>query len=761
MIEETPQALPQSQDDMIGTSPIVPPGEGPLEENAILAKLNAFLASDNIADTVEEDVLTKIGSTVISEYDIDKKSRSDWETVHEDAMDLAKQVAAGRTRAGAQVADVKYPTLAEAAIQFEARAYPNIVKGKDVVKCKIIGVKPSIEPIQLPEPQEGQPPPSPEDTMKAEMTQMALNMIKETELRAKRIEEFMSYQFLEEIESWEDSLDQLLMSLPIMGCMFKKTYYDSSDSEVKSALVNPKDLVVNYLTRSIEKATRITHVFELTPNEIVERVNAGIFLDIEYGDAKSGENNDQADEDAPHMFLEQHRWWDIDGDEYKEPYVITVHQETQKVVRITARFDAEGIITSDEGKLIKIQPVHYFTRFLFMPAFDGNFYGMGFGSLLSPLGESINSIINQLIDAGTYNNEKGGMYGKSVDIGKGTKVVNTREWTQVRFAGDDIRKAMLPYPEVQISPALFQLLGMLIEASKGLSSVADVLTGETQGANASPTTVLSLIEQALKVFSVIYKRIHRSLKSEFRKVWRLNRLYLEDEKYRIVLNDSTASKADFDSKDLDVVPISDEIELTNIQRIAKAESLLQLMNTGLNDREIKKRYLEALNVADIDKLLPSETAEEPIPPEIQVKMAELEVEKSKVMIEQARIEIEQRIADSKIRKSDAETNRTIIRAEGDKKQMAMNPSEQADFIRLRIEQDKLELDKRKMDVEERLANETARKTRADSIYAIAHAESLEIGPQIAQYKKQLDDLYTVVEGQNEILKRMGTGESVQ
>ena len=497
MIEETPQALPQSQDDMIGTSPIVPPGEGPTYENAAIDKLNAFLGMDNIADTIKEEVLADIGSTVIMEYDIDKKSRSDWETVHTDAMDLAKQITQGRTWAGAPVADVKYPTLAEAAIQFSARAYPNIVKGKDVVKCKILGVRPSIEPIQPLPPQEGQPPDQ-KEIMKAEMTQMALKMIKATEDRAKRIEEFMSYQFLEEIEDWEDSLDQLLMSLPIMGCMFKKTYYDSSDSEVKSSLVNPQDLVVNYLARSIEKAARVTHVFELTPNEIVERVNAKMFLDIEYGDPKSSENKDGSDKDAPHPFLEQHRWWDLDNDGYKEPYVVTVHQDTEEVVRIIARFDAEGIITDDKGRLVKIQPVHYFTRFIFMPAFDGNFYGMGFGSLLYPLNETINSTINQILDAGTYNIQKGGMIGKGVSLGKGTKVINTREWHQVQFTGDDIKKALVQYPEVQISPVLFQLLGMMIEASKGLSSVADVLTGETQGANASPTTVLSLIEQALK-----------------------------------------------------------------------------------------------------------------------------------------------------------------------------------------------------------------------------------------------------------------------
>jgi len=351
-------------------------------------------------------------------------------------------------------------------------------------------------------------------------------------------------------------------------------------------------------------------------------------------------------------------------------------------------------------------------------------------------------------------NRQSGFLGKGVRLGNRDLEFKPGEWKQVMITGDDLRKGIVPLPVRDPSSVLFNLLGMMIESSKELSSVADVLTGEQQGANASPTTVLSLIEQALKVFSVIYKRVHRSLKSEFHKVWRLNRLYLTDEQYQTVVEDSQASVKDFYSEDIDVVPVSDEIELTNIQRIAKAESLLQLVNTGLNDREIKRRYLEALNIDDIDKLLPSNDAPDPTPPDVELEMMKLEVERSKVELDQQRLQIEQQLAMSKIETTKANTVRTGIRTEVEKKQLAMSPNEQAEFIRLEIDRDKVENDKRKLDIEERLAEETVRKTRAESIYTIARAEAQEQGSQMSQYKKELDDLYKVVDGQTELMKTM-------
>jgi chaperonin GroES len=637
--------------------------EEPPASEEMIETLNGFLEMNNIAETLDDSLLATIGVRAVSDYEIDKDSRKEWERVQERALNLARQIAA---KDRDTTANVNYPTLATAAIQFAARAYGNIIKGRDVVRAKIIG-KVEQAPMGMPmmpappmgDPMSGQPQQDPmmgQPPMPGAMPPMP--PLPSKDARAQRLSSFMSYQMLEEVDDWETSLDELLVMLPITGCVFKKTYYDITSRQVKSPLVTADNLVVHYNTKNVESASRITHVFELTPNEVVERVRSGVFLDKEFGEA-TNDDHDATDEDAPHTFLEQHRWWDLDEDGYQEPYIITVHQDTSQVVRITARYDADGIVTNEKGGIVKIKPVQYFTRFIFMPAFDGNFYGMGYGALLGDLNSTINTTINQLLDAGTLSNRQSGFLGKGINLGRGDEnTFRPGEWKHVVNTGDDLRKGIVPLPVREPSGVLFNLLGLMMDASKELSSVADVLTGEKSGANESPTTILALIEQALKVFSSIYKRLHRSLRSEYRKVRRLDRLYLALETYQSVLDDPNAVMSDFYEKDMDVEPVSDETELTNVQKMVKAQALVEMKGQGLNDREINKRYLQALDIPDIDKILPAENTPPPPDPEIELKKQELEIEAQKVILDQQRVKQEQDLNQAKIQKIKSDTARS-------------------------------------------------------------------------------------------------------
>jgi len=638
--------MPLPEEQVLLSSPNIV--EDPPASEEMIDMLNGFLEMNNIAETLDEDTLKEIGFRVVSDYDIDKDSRKDWERTQERALELARQIASKQRDT---TANVNYPTIATAAIQFAARAYGNIIKGRDVVKAKVIGkVEAPPQVMEISPMDEGMP---------TEMVGTPKPEPPKKDARAARLSAFMSYQMLEEVEDWETSLDELLVMLPVTGCCFKKTYYDIASRQVKSPLITADNLVVHYTTKNIESASRLTHVFELTPNEIVERTRSGVFLDKEFGEPTTDETRDSNDEDAPHTFLEQHRWWDLDNDGYKEPYVITVHQDTSQVVRITARYDADGIITNEKGEIIKIEPVQYFTRFIFMPAFDGNFYGMGYGALLGDLNATINTTINQLLDAGTLSNRQSGFLGKGINLGRGDEsTFRAGEWKHVVNTGDDLRKGIVPLPVREPSGVLFNLLNLMMEASKDLSSVADVLTGESRGANESPTTILALIEQSLKVFSSIYKRIHRSLKSEYRKVRRLDRLYLSLEAYQSVLDDLEAKMSDFYEKDMDVEPVSDETELTSTQKMVKAQALVEMLGSGLNDREIQKRYMQAIDIEDIDKILPPENVEPPPDPEITLKEGELEVKRMEAMNDQQRVQIEGALTQAKIEKIKSDTERS-------------------------------------------------------------------------------------------------------
>jgi len=621
-------------EDIIAPVQVDPITTALVEKEALRAE--AVVLITNLADKQNKETLADITTKVLEGYKLDLASRTEWEALNVQIIDLAKLLVKKKVYAGEVVANVKYPLIINACIQFAARAYPELIKGNEVVKGKVIGTDP--------------------DNRKFD--------------KANRISQFMSFQLLSLMEDWEEGVDQLLFTLPAIGCVFKKSYFDSIERKSVSQIVFADDLVVNYFAESLERAPRVTHRIYLYHNEIVERINSGIFIKFdvaELGQATSDKTAD-VDEDTPHLFLEQHRWYDLDGDGYQEPYVVTVHEQSQKLVRISPRFATDGIIrksdesgiTDPDGPIVKIIPEQYFTRFIFMPAIDGGFYGMGFGSLLMSSNSAINTVINQLLDAGTLSNRQSGFLGRGLKLGRGKSIqVKSGEWKPVDATGDDLRKNIFPMPVREPSNVLFQLLGLLIESGKELAGMTEILAGNSPGANVPAESVLALIEQGLQVYSAIHKRLYRSQYKEFIKLRRLNALYLDQMTYKAVLDDSNAIvQADFSSADFDVVPVSDPNSTTMMQRLLKAKAMLELRGQGLNDQEILRQYLLALDIEDVERFFPAEDQPDPAEQlamqklqaelgELQAKVAKLNAETQQIIenIPKAQLEQEKTIAD--------------------------------------------------------------------------------------------------------------------
>lgn len=617
-----------------------------------LPRLLQFLEAPNIAELLEADELSLIGKKVVDEYDIDENSREDWLKKTQKAMDLAKQVAEEKNYPWPKAANVKYPVITNAAIQFNARAYPAIVKGNEVVSCKVTGSDP--------------------DNQKAS--------------RAKRVSEHMSYQCLFEMPEWEPDQDRQLLVLPIVGTDFKKTYFDPSMGRNVSVRVSAKDCVVNNKAKSIETAPRITQVFTLYPQEITEKKRMGVYLDVEFPYSHSD------DDYEPVEFLEQHRMLDLDEDGYPEPYIVTVHKESGKVARIVSRFEPDSVTLIDETKTVKItltewvyngqpqgfeiakiEPVHYFTKFGFIPDPDGGFYDIGLGILLNPLNESINTTLNQLLDAGHLANTGGGFIGRGLRMRRGEVRFRPGEYKQIDSPGENIRNNIVPLQFPGPSPVLFQLLGMLIQAARELSSVSEVMSGDGQMAMAQPTTVMALIEQGQMVFSAIYKRVHRALGQEFRKLFKLNARYLDDQVYFRLLDDQKAiARIDYAEEDLDIEPVSDPNLATDQQKLARANFLGQFMQDPyFNAMEIRRRILEAARIEDIETLL-----QPPPDPGPDVGL----------MLEMAKLENDRAEIDNTIRKTNADIIKSIAdavysleRAESE------NAGNQLEFYRIQLQ----------------------------------------------------------------------------
>lgn len=567
--------------------------------------LNKLVEQANIAEGMDQEKLDEIGSEVYDGYRRDLQSKEAWDQRIDAYVKLAAQISDEKAWPWPKAANVKYPLLAISAMQFAARAYPSLIPsdGK-VVQFRVVGADP-----------QGQ---------KA--------------AKADKLAKHMNYQLLEDMCDWEEEMDRLLIQLPVVGCLFKKTYFDPIKKTNVSRLVGPKDLVVNYWATSLDAAHRKTEIIPMTANQVRTMQKAGLFLeDVELpeprtipdlpskSDSHGGVPPSQRDASTPYVILEQHTYWDLDDDGYQEPYIITIEEQSKKVLRIVARFDTDGVKTNDEGELICIEPVEYYTKYGFVPNPDGGFYDIGFGHLLGPINESVNTIVNQLIDAGTLANLQAGFIGKGLRLKLGEVNFKPGEWKAVNAVGDDIRKQVFPLPTKEPSDVLFKLLGLLIESGKELASVAEIFTGKMPGQNTPATTTQASIEQGMKVFTAIYKRTYRSLTKEFKKIFRLNSLYDENfERAQMVL-DEPITREDYNIQSYDVCPTADPTAVSTTQKMMKAEMLMQVLPLGLNMDEVKRRLLEAQEQPNIEALLMDQTGQ-PIQPPPDPEMAKGQME---------------------------------------------------------------------------------------------------------------------------------------
>lgn len=588
-------------------------------------KLVKMIDSENLAEGMSEDELKKIGARVVDDWMIDEESRKDWLSRNKDAIELANQVKKDKTFPWAGAANVKLPIIADAAIKFAARAYGEIVKDDQVVKGKVIG----------PDPQ----------GLKA--------------AQAERVGKFMSWQLTQSMCEWEDDTDRLLHILPVVGHLFRKVYYDPKLKRNKSELVLPDKFCVNATASNLESARRGTHILENThKNTVISMQRAGVWLDVDLDKLSTESDTKEPDQEKYYTFLEQHKWLDLDDDGFEEPYIVTVEKESRQVLRITARFEEDGIRENLKGQIQDIEPCQYFADYKFIPSFDGGYYHVGFGALLAPLNETANSLFNMLLDAGVMSNTGGGWLSKEIKVASGIYRFQPNEWKKTMATAAQLKNGVMPLTVREPSPTLFQLLGMVMDLCKDLASVKDVLAGDAPGANTPATTTMALISEAKQSLNAIYKRIYRSMKNEFGILFDLNYRYMDEEEYFKVLDeDAKVYRDDFDKESCDVIPMADPTMSSDMQRMAQSEALGTFLGQpGVESYPIQKRRLQALklNKDEIDEILPEPDPNAPQPPnpelldlqqKAEFKQAEAHLAEEKNQLDRERLDLDRNKAE--------------------------------------------------------------------------------------------------------------------
>lgn len=542
----------------------------------------------NLVDEVDDNVLQDISQEVYDNFVADKDSRGDWESMFERGFDLLglKLEEASEPFEGACTA--VHPVLIESVVKFQSKATQELFPASGPVKSQIIG-----------------------------------DVSEEKEDQAQRVEEFMNYQVTDQMSEYFDEFERMLFHLPLIGSAFKKIYFDSGLNRPVSEFVPIDQFYVSYYATDLRRADRYTHVIYRSPVEMRRDIAAGMYADVDLPEASAPESSvmsqkmdnimglsPSGNNDPQYVLLEQHCYLDLEGFEDEEdislPYIVTIEEKSREIIAIRRNYDKD-----DPRKEKKI----FFTHYRFVPGFG--FYGLGLIHFLGNLTMTATAAMRSLVDAGQFANLPGGFKAKGLRIVGDNDPISPGEFKEVEATGNDISKMIINLPYKEPSQTLLQMLNFVTATAQKFADSTEQVIAD--GVNYGPVgTTMALLEASSKFFSAIHKRLHKSQKEEFKLLGRINYEYLPSESMCDIPNGTLKIyRKDFDGR-IDIIPVSDPNIPSSAHRMMMAQLALQLSQSsppGMFDiEELNKTILNAANIPNLDKIMPSKPKPVPLDP---------------------------------------------------------------------------------------------------------------------------------------------------
>ena len=591
-------SVPQPE-NFEGGAEVIDDGQGGAMVQALMEVLGGEMETQldheaNLAEALDEGYLGEISSDLRGSYEEDLESRSEWEEAYTKGLDQLGIKFEERSQPFEGASGVTHPLIAESVTQFQAQAYKEMLPSGGPVKTQVLGIQDQ-----------------------------------QREDQAVRVKEFMNYQITEVMEEFDPDMDQLLFYLPLSGSTFKKVYYDESKQRAVSKFIPAQDLVVPYAASDLATASRVTHVLRMDANDVRKMQIAGFYRDVELSkhDEDSDEVRQKVDElqgtsktytDEVFTILEMHVDIDLEGFEdlapdgqptgIALPYIVSIDEGSGQILSIRRNFDPNTGIAKKR---------QFFVHYKFMPGLG--FYGFGLIHMIGGLGRAATSILRQLIDAGTLANLPAGFKARGVRVRNDDEPLQPGEWRDIDAPGGNIRDAIIPLPYKEPSGTLAQLLGALIEGGRRFVSLADQQSADANGQAPVGTTV-ALLERGMKVMSAIHKRLHYAQRQEFRILARIFGDNLPPEyPYDVEGGNRAVFARDFDDR-VDVVPVSDPNIISMAQRVTLAQTQLQLAQSNPQIHNLHaayRRMYQALEVQNIDEILPPPPQPQPLDPAIE------------------------------------------------------------------------------------------------------------------------------------------------
>lgn len=537
---------------------------------------------ENLAEYCDEGFLGQLAYRVIEWADEDRESREPWQK--REAKSVRMLGVTEETEGGADfdgASRVVHPIMGIGCIQFQARSIAELWPAEGPAKTAVLG-----------------------------------DSNQDVQHQATRVGDFINYQYTQLMPGAFEELDRLLMRLPISGSCFKRVYYDPLEETVCSRFVEPSKVLVPYAATDMASVPHFEYEFEETDRDTRALMLSGHYLEVELsppGDSAEDRTTvqeavDDADGSTPvsthdedELYTRYEAACFLDVPSFEEdlplPYLVTVDKDSQKVLRIQRNWRP-----TDERKKRRVHLIHYY----FLPGLG--FYGYGFAHWMAGLSTAMTGAVRAILDSAFLDNMQGGFVTRDARLGKGKKKIEMGQWNEVDVDAETIKKAFVPFTTKDPSRELVRMLEYLEQVGRLLNSTTENVVGDA--ANTGPVgTTLALLDQQLKVFSSVHKRLHQAQGRELKLVAELDAETMPEEyPYSVKAGDRSVFAADFDGR-VDVIPVSDPNIVTATQRIAQGQSVRQLAAESpdlYNRRAVEERLLEALRVANADELLVAE-----------------------------------------------------------------------------------------------------------------------------------------------------------
>lgn len=534
------QPLPESPQEELQETPEYEQQEERIPEDSYSKDLI------NYAKKFDDEELVDLARKIREGYDNDLNSMSEFFETRKKYIKLIEMKYKPKDYPWPGAANVLLPTIMTAIFNFQSRSSQALLPPFNIVKAFPTSASPVI-----------------------------------TE-KAKRIQKHLNYQITYEMSEFRKSFDTSLFLLCQDGSMFRKCYWDSKLGRPVSEYVLPTDFIMDYKTRSLEQSYRYTQHIYKHPSEIMELMDDGIYKRYDDLDKPSSIDNDDVPLDATNqdsyigfrVLLEVHTYVDLEKNGKMIPAIVTMDKDTNSILRIV-----------DRRNPFNFKTMQYFIPYTFIPN-PNSIFGYGFGLLLLGPTVTMNTAINQMLDAGHLANVGGGVVKKTAQMSRGNLPVRPGEFLEVESRDDDINKTLMQFRWPGPSMPLFQLIEYLNGLVDKMTTVTELFTGAIPRSGNSATSTTAAIEQGAKSFTAIQIRIANQMLKEFQLISDLDSMHLPE--YREFFPNSPDGqvskdviyRTDYEDNDYRIVLSTDPTVISKQQEISNAEYLNQVVSTN-------------------------------------------------------------------------------------------------------------------------------------------------------------------------------------